>query len=321
MTAELVGACGEPFAVDGATGASTGSNGGSETGSAATTATTAGASTDEHAVDGDFLSPPDAGSADTPCSPWDQDCTLGHKCTYYDGQGDGVWNATKCVPIAPDPDPVGAACTVVHSPLSGLDSCDRGAMCWGIDVQTGLGRCEAQCRGTQADPVCPDPRTHCVGHFFGLCLADCDPLLQDCREGDGCYPLAEGLECAPDASGPIGRFGDPCDSSNACNVGMLCAAAVGVPGCEGPSGCCTSWCELDSFTCALIDPQLECVPWYEPGHAPPGRELVGSCLLPSRSPADPARLQLDAHGPVGAALPAAAVECTDRVLHVADHHR
>ena len=44
-------------------------------------------------------------------------------------------------------------------------------------------------------------------------------------------------------------------------------------------GCCLPYCDLDlPNTCP--GQGLQCVPWYEPGEAPPGLEDVGVCHLP-----------------------------------------
>lgn len=278
LAAALACGCGGPFAIDRSTGASTSDATDADT----LSSTTLGSTTQQGAPDlgpgGDFLTPPDL-AADASCSPWEQDCAIGHKCTFYDGQGNGTWNATTCVPVAPHPDPVGAPCTVAHSPTSGLDSCERGAMCWHVDPDTGLGRCEALCRGTASDPVCVDPGSHCTLGFFSLCLPTCDPLAQDCPEGEGCYPIDDVFACAVDVSGAMGSFGNPCERSEQCNPGKFCADAALLPGCNGTRGCCTGFCRTDAFTCSQLDPALSCVPWFEPGHAPPGLERVGGCML------------------------------------------
>ena len=229
--------------------------------------------------DGNFLDPIDVGEHGRQCDLWSQDCPAGEKCSVFADDG-GSWNATKCFPIDPDPAEVGQACTVFGSPASGFDSCARGSVCWDVDQSTGEGVCVGFCNGSEANPTCSDPSLHCVGRDVTLCLPSCCPLEQSCAERLGCYPVVDTFECAPDASGDNGSFGDTCDFINVCDIGLFCADVALVPGCDGDTGCCTPYCEIGNSTCAAVHPDLECVPWFEPGYAPFGEEHVGGCMLP-----------------------------------------
>jgi hypothetical protein len=156
-------------------------------------------------------------------------------------------------------------------------------MCWRVDPETNLGVCHAYCQGSENNPTCPDPDTMCNGgREFALCTASCCPLEQDCvLDGDACHPVNDGFLCFPDASGDTGAFGDPCEYINACDPGLFCANASVVPACSGATGCCSRLCAVGSTQCAVLHPEMDCVPWFEPGQGPPGFEDVGGCMLPS----------------------------------------
>jgi hypothetical protein len=93
----------------------------------------------------------------------------------------------------------------------------------------------------------------------------------------------EGFECIPDTSGRFGAAGDPCAFINVCAPGLFCADASAVPGCASDR-CCAPLCDTfdpdASESCDASLPGTECVPWYEPGQAPPGYENVGACIAP-----------------------------------------
>lgn len=228
-----------------------------------------------------FIESPDGGGADYECDFWAQDCPEGDKCNFWANDGGGAWNATRCTPIDPDPDDAGESCSVVDSPVSGIDSCVLGAMCWNVDPETNLGECVAFCGGSEANPVCPDPATQCVGRGPVLCLPTCCPIEQTCHEGEACYPMYDRFNCAPDVSGDEGEFRDACAFVNVCDPGLFCAGPETVPDCEGSTGCCTPYCSIDAPSCALLHPAMECIPWYEEGQAPPGEEHIGGCMIPS----------------------------------------
>lgn len=230
-----------------------------------------------------FLSHPDGGSVSFECSFLTQDCPPGFKCNAWANDGGSSWNATKCVPIAPDPGEVGEPCTVEGDATSGIDTCELGAMCWDVDPKTNEGTCVAYCQGDEANPFCEDPDTTCEGRDILICLPICCPLEQDCPEGQGCYPVQDDFQCAPDASGDVGAFGDGCEYVNVCDPGMMClnseSAPPGLP-CEGSAGCCLPYCQVGSGSCSDYHPELECMPWFEYGTAPPGFELTGACVIP-----------------------------------------
>jgi hypothetical protein len=230
-----------------------------------------------------FLEHPDGGGGSFECDPFTQSCPAGQKCMYWANDGGGSWNATRCTDVAPNADEVGEPCTVEGSGTSGIDSCVLGAMCWDVNPETNEGTCLELCMGSESEPICADPAMMCAGRGPFLCLPSCCPIEQDCAEGDGCYPVNDTFYCAPDASGDQGGFGDGCEFINVCNPGLMCLdSSVLPPGypCEDAYGCCTAFCEIDKTSCSLLDPALECTPWFEEGSAPPGLELIGACVVP-----------------------------------------
>jgi hypothetical protein len=160
--------------------------------------------TTETGISSGFITDPDGGGVSIECSIWDQDCDEGEKCAPWANDGGSAWNATKCVPVDANPSQVGDSCTVEGSGVSGVDTCDVSSMCWDVDPETNEGTCIAFCSGSENAPVCDDPTTSCSIANEGvltLCLPSCDPLSQDCPDGQACYPIDNSFVCAPDASG------------------------------------------------------------------------------------------------------------------------
>ncbi len=220
------------------------------------------------------------------CDLWDQDCMDGEKCNPWANDGGNSWNSSRCAPVDSGPGQPGDACTAEGSGVSGLDSCDAGSMCWNTDEENS-GVCVALCQGSEQNPVCDDPSTACIianDGFLPLCLPVCDPLLQDCAQGEACYPGDNGFVCAPDASGPeLGAFGDPCEYTNACDPSLVCVGAAAFPACDN-TRCCTNFCDLGdpepSSGCGGVAGGQECISFFAEGQAPPGTEDVGFCAIP-----------------------------------------
>jgi len=231
---------------------------------------------------------PDAGaSGPFECDVWMQDCPVGQKCMPWAFDGGSSWNATKCSPLNAAPGQPGDTCTVTNDGVFGEDSCMSGSMCWGVD-ETNTGTCVAFCTGSELSPGCENPATACSIANDGaliLCLPICDPLEQNCAEGDACYAIGDAFVCAPDASDPdLGNYLNPCEYINACKPGLGCFDAAGVPGCTGV-GCCTPFCDVTapdaSATCPGAAGGQQCVPYFEEGQAPMAELAdVGVCLLP-----------------------------------------
>ena len=217
---------------------------------------------------------------DQSCNLFEQDCPDGHKCMPWASDGGNSWNALKCTPIALDPDGIDEVCTVERSGLSGVDSCELGAMCWNVDPETLSGECVPFCIGDESNATCEDSGRTCSisgSSVLALCLANCDPLAPDCPEAQGCYPLNENFTCAPDASGEVGGgYQDECEFVNACQPGLLCLGNDVVPDCAA-DGCCTPYCDTTAPDCP---DGAECLPYFSPGERPEGVETVGICGTP-----------------------------------------
>ncbi|MEZ4451618.1 MAG: hypothetical protein R3B09_19255 [Nannocystaceae bacterium] len=223
---------------------------------------------------------------DRACDLWSQDCPEGEKCTAW-AKGGGAWNATKCVPIDPDPEAPGEPCSAEGDGARGVDTCAKGSICVNIDPVTHEGYCVAFCAGVESECVA-DPASCCAPGFFcsitgcsacALCLQRCDPIAQDCaRPGEYCYAVDGGFQCLPDVSGDMGAAGDPCDFVNACDPGTVCGSVDALPGCDpDAAGCCVPLCSLDAPECP---PETGCQAWYDPGDAPRGYESLGACMIP-----------------------------------------
>lgn len=232
------------------------------------------------------ITPPDAGGAnDDGCDPWVQDCPEGQKCMPWSGDGDNAWESLKCVDVVPNPDQVGEPCMVFGSPVSGEDTCDVGQMCW--DVVDGVGTCVAMCVGSPDAPACEVPQTSCTTNGQGLlnlCLPACDPLKQDCPGSDLCVPNPNepaNFLCVLDASGEEGQAFDPCEYANVCDPGLACLSPELAGECDPAApGCCLPFCDNTLEPTDCPGQGLQCIPWFDPGTAPPGLEKLGLCGIP-----------------------------------------
>jgi hypothetical protein len=214
---------------------------------------------------------------DEPCSTWEQDCPEGEKCMPWAGDGGSNWTWTRCSPISDTPGQLGESCSVEGSNVSGIDTCDLGLMCWGVDPQTLTGECAAMCTGDPSAPVCPADHSCSITNdgVLNLCLLDCDPIAMDCPT-DQCVPIDDAFGCVPSSGEQLP--GEPCEQLAECISGAACIPADNVPDCAGANGCCSDFCDL-----ASPDPTLDCLPgqvclpWYERGISPPEYEHVGVC--------------------------------------------
>lgn len=285
--------CG-PVVTPGSTGSTTSAETGEDTRSVEPPATTRMTNAVTTSPPGDATDGPlDTGVVDTGellldfpayCSLFAQDCPPGYKCVPYNTAGGG-WIGRECVPIVDDPQGVGEPC-VIEGPLQGgPDNCEGGSMCWVVEVESLEGTCVPLCIGSMDEPACADACRYCwtsVG-FSGLCVSTCDPVAQNCAEGEGCYPIGDYFECGPDASPPGTTVGSPCEFINVCPPGLICEVSSEVPGCEGALGCCTPVCSLGGFDpCPKLLPGTVCVPWFDEP-PPPENCLVsepGVCAVP-----------------------------------------
>jgi hypothetical protein len=90
-----------------------------------------------------------------------------------------------------------------------------------------------------------------------LCLQPCDPLVQDCPEGQSCQAAAAEFVCVRPG---IGTVGDPCGLFVDCEAGLSCVA-TSTAKCDGT--CCTEACDPTTPSCSL--PEQTCVPFDDAG--------------------------------------------------------
>ncbi|MEM6293444.1 MAG: hypothetical protein AAGA54_19385 [Myxococcota bacterium] len=162
------------------------------------------------------------------CDLWTQACDAGEKCMSWANDGGSAWNATRCVPVDPEPGAPGEPCRVAGSAVSGVDSCGLGSMCWDVDDQK-KGTCISLCGGTPREPLCDDPADRCVQANDGrltVCVPSCDPLADDCTAGSSCIWIDGGFACIPDAGFGRADAGQPCDFANACAPDLQCVGGV-----------------------------------------------------------------------------------------------
>ena len=229
----------------------------------------------------DFLSPSDLGSGELTCDVWSQNCPDGFKCMPYALTG-AMWTDTRCSPLAEQPAQTGEACQVFDAMGSGVDDCDLSSMCWQVDAVTLTGTCFPFCVGQPTAPRCENTERYCSQTSAGLvnlCHPACNPIVQDCPEGQGCYPEASTFACISDGTGQYGNRDEWCNLSHHCSAGLSCVSHYerACPG--GPPGCCRPFCEVGTSgpPCSPLD---ECAPWFEDALAPAGLEDVGLCLPP-----------------------------------------
>src|SRR5690606_32572673 len=158
-------------------------------------------------------------------------------------------------------------------------TCDASSVCWNArDDGSGslVGTCFPFCTGTIDNPMCDDASQSCRVVNDGvitICLPRCDPLLQECEDGLGCYwsGTSGTFQCIITAGGI--PSGEPCGFNNDCNPGNFCAVASALESCNG-AACCAVFCDLTEDPGPCMAP-LECISFFEEGTAPPEYENLG----------------------------------------------
>lgn len=221
------------------------------------------------------------------CEPWSQDCPEGQKCNWYSSTPGGGWEDSKCFPIMDSPAAVGEPCFVVDNFWSGIDNCERGAMCWDTDSETkNVGTCVELC-GCPDTYACPTKSSCWVfSYILSLCFESCNPLTQDCLvPGELCslsFGYGNGFKCVPDASGDQGQPHDPCEYLNECDPGSFCLDVDSAAECDPLAmGCCQPFCDT-SLPNTCPGQGQECLPVYNDGDFlfSPEFPNVGLCTLP-----------------------------------------
>jgi len=222
---------------------------------------------------GSFIEKPDGGSIGNQCDPAEQDCPKGEKCTsYVSVPGGKTVDATKCVPDEGD-GLAGEPCLREAE----NDDCAAGFFCMtDVSGHTGEGFCLEYCNVMTME--C-EFGGECFAFNDGalpVCEVTCDPLLQDCPNGQGCYAAFEDFVCAvPGHPEGQGADGDECATVQGCQPGLLCR--TGTNGCAGTS-CCTPVCSLSGGGEECTDGSESCVAALD---APPPMLMdVGFCAIP-----------------------------------------
>lgn len=96
---------------------------------------------------------------------------------------------------------------------------------------------------------------------------ECDPLVQNCPDGSGCYLDGVTFSCQLDVSGDAGASGDACSDIAGCDPGLVCVSC-------GLGDCCAQICDTSEGGCPT---EQGCSSVYADGTAPPGLENVGVC--------------------------------------------
>jgi len=218
------------------------------------------------------------------CDVFKQDCPEGEKCAAYAEGGGSSWNSAKCVPVTGDGAP-GDTCKAEGNGVSGLDDCQKGAMCWNPDAEN-KGLCVELCGGSEASPTCSDEsKFNCAvvnDGVLNVCLPGCDPLMQDCSGNDLCIDIDDTFVCVLDASGPEGQTFDPCEFANACDKGLICLNPNTGMECDPKAkGCCQPFCDLDDPNVSCMGKGQKCTSLYGVGMAPPQYDNVGVCVIPN----------------------------------------
>ena len=209
------------------------------------------------------------------CDVLGQDCFGDFmRCAPWSNNGEASWNATKCTVLHPRPRQVGETCKIEGSAFSGVDDCDAGLACFGVDASTLEGKCVELCD----QDTCSVEGMTCIGlhGFIGGCFEPCDLLAPECGELEGCYPFDDDeAGCASDGSGDAGRQGDACGWVTDCAPGFVCVPAEQVAG-EGTvlaGKVCTTLCDPAGEEPCGEMAELQCMPLT-------GDPSVGACRLP-----------------------------------------
>jgi len=275
--------CGEPTGSTDATGDDTN---GSETTQAQTSDNQTTTTTDPSTT---AAPEPDMPKGDgNQCSLVEQDCKQGEKCVPWNENGGIFPDGVKCVDEPANADAIGSECVVTGGFGNGEDSCQKGAICLDLD-DDGLATCVEFCSGSLDNPFCMSEDYKCVPLFepeVPLCFRKCDPLVQNCGDGEGCFMDAlmlgsEGFVCMPRVENTAdggGEYGELCIAASNCKPGFSCIWPENLPDCPYIY-CCSPWCNIQNGDddCLAFDSELNCVPWYEEGQETPGYENVGIC--------------------------------------------
>ncbi len=215
------------------------------------------------------------------CDPTSQNCPDGQKCTAVSMTEGEPWAINVCVDVNGSGQ-VGDPCDIEGGKYTGVDNCDVGFICLLTDDEGFGGTCTEFC---DSNMECPQSGNECEVYNDGslpICLGTCDPLVQDCPDGQGCYRGGGGTTFVCFKVTGESAQGEECGYINQCLAGFNCSAPDSVEGCPGGvNGCCSSFCDLsDPDPNAVCVGSEECISFFE-GQPPPQYEDVGVCLIPT----------------------------------------
>lgn len=105
-------------------------------------------------------------------------------------------------------------------------------------------------------------------------VVSCDPLAQDCADGEACALLQQQFACITVTID--GGAGDVCVAASECGPGLACCPSLLVPGCDGP-GCCASMCDVGAGASAGCPATTECKPALTGPNVPTEYQDYGVC--------------------------------------------
>jgi hypothetical protein len=90
----------------------------------------------------------------------------------------------------------------------------------------------------------------------------CNPLENDCPEGELCIFFNTEFQCFPSMADGSGVSGAPCDTATSCNEGLACIQSVFFTNCASDA-CCSPNCDLsEPNTCPNAGAGEVCMQWF-----------------------------------------------------------
>jgi hypothetical protein len=105
----------------------------------------------------------------------------------------------------------------------------------------------------------------------------CDPLAQDCPDGQACTLSGGGFTCFEVLV--EGGDGDACLAAAECSAGLACVQMFALASCDA-SSCCSAYCDVNDAGAACADPAEVCGPVFTGDDVPPMWADYGVCQLP-----------------------------------------
>lgn len=106
--------------------------------------------------------------------------------------------------------------------------------------------------------------------------ASCDPLVQDCPDGEACTVADHQFLCV--AVAVDGAAGDPCEVVSECGVGLACCPGALLADCEAAK-CCTPLCDVADAGADCPGAGESCAPVFSGPDVPLDIQNFGACKL------------------------------------------